>query len=245
VNVERTAAIGVATAAVLAGALGPLAAAALSAKSATAVVYGPIGKVEGSAFRLSTSITQTGTSTVKLASSTEVSEQLEASAKNLTKGVCVSAFGSADSKGKVTATSLTISSPSKGKCSGGFGGRAGNGPPSRPGALPQPGSGSGAPAPGGSSPGSLGLAMGKVSSVDGQTLRVRETVGGKTDERLVTITKDTSLRRIASVGAEAIKTNLCAFVLGTSSDAGVTVNAQTIRLSHPSSGGCSASPPRR
>ena len=68
---------------------------------------------------------------------------------------------------------------------------------------------------------------------------------GRQVERVVAITKETTLQRIVSVAGDAIKTKLCAFVFGTSSDNGLTVKAQTVRLSTPSSSGCNGFPARR
>lgn len=226
----------------LTGVLIPSAVGALSATAPTGFVFGPIVKVNASGFQVTTSFTQTGTATVKLASSTELSQQLETTEGSLKKGVCITAFGTADSKGKVTASSVTISNPSKGKCTGGLGRGPGSGPSGTSGTPPQR-PGSGAPAPGGNF-GSVGLAIGKVISLEEKTLKVRGTLAGKQVEKVVSITKETTLQRIARVKADAIATKLCAFVVGTSSDNGLTVKAQTIRLSPPSSSGCSGFPPR-
>ncbi len=72
---------------------------------------------------------------VTLTSSTAFTERQSASATNLAVGKCASSFGSADSTGAVTATSITLSTPGANGCSSGFGGfggfrgGAGGGPP--------------------------------------------------------------------------------------------------------------------
>ena len=65
---------------------------------------------------------QTGGVTVGLASTTSYLERQVASSSKLAVGDCVAAFGTADSTGAVSATSVQITPSSGGTCTTGFGG---------------------------------------------------------------------------------------------------------------------------
>jgi hypothetical protein len=73
--------------------------------------------------------TKTENVTVTVGDSTAISQTTPASQKNLAVGSCVSAFGTTDSVGTVTANRVSISQPQNGACSafgfGGFGGGPG------------------------------------------------------------------------------------------------------------------------
>ena len=72
---------------------------------------------------------------VTLSSTTRVDQTVTATDAVLTVGTCVTAAGSADSVGTVTADTVTVSAPENGSCTGGFrfGGRGGG--PGGPGAT--------------------------------------------------------------------------------------------------------------
>ena len=211
-------------------------------------VSGPIVSVQGKTFTLKTSMTSTGKSTVTIGSAT-ITDEEQAPRSSLKVGSCVAAMGTRNSKGVVTADRITISSPVKGQCGGGFfGGRGGgrpggNGPP--PGARggygrPPGGFGQGPPG-GGFGPGrggNSGFAFGSVTKVSGSTLTVKGSFGQTTTSTTVTVTPKTSLLQTVSAGPSAIKVKLCAFVLGTSSDKGVTVKATRISLTPETNGSC-------
>jgi hypothetical protein len=61
------------------------------------------------------------TVTVSTTSKTTVSRTVAATSKAVRTGLCVSARGSADSTGAVTATSVALSHPVNGACGMGFG----------------------------------------------------------------------------------------------------------------------------
>ncbi len=69
---------------------------------------------------------------VTLTSTTSFSERESAAATDLAVGKCASSFGSADSTGAVTATSITISTPGANGCTTGFGGFGGGAAPGGP-----------------------------------------------------------------------------------------------------------------
>jgi hypothetical protein len=62
---------------------------------------------------------------VTLTGATTFTERQSATATDLAVGKCASSFGSADTTGAVTATSITISTPGANGCTSGFGGFGG------------------------------------------------------------------------------------------------------------------------
>jgi hypothetical protein len=103
-----------------------------------AAASGPVTRVAGSKVTIKETDPRTKKSlsvVVTLSSSTTFSERQSAAATDLAVGKCASSFGSADSTGAVTASSITISSPGANGCTtgfGGFGGRAAGGAPGGP-----------------------------------------------------------------------------------------------------------------
>jgi hypothetical protein len=65
---------------------------------------------------------------VTLSSTTRVDQTVTATAEVLAVGACVSAAGTADSVGTVTANTVTVSAPENGSCTGGFRFGSGGGP---------------------------------------------------------------------------------------------------------------------
>jgi hypothetical protein len=68
---------------------------------------------------------KTRTVTVTLASSTTLTQTVKGAETDLAVGSCVSANGTVDSLGTITAKNVTISQPVNGSCAGGFGGFGG------------------------------------------------------------------------------------------------------------------------
>jgi len=219
-----------------------LLAAAPAAEAASPVpgsVSGPVVSVKGSTFTITTSLSPSGKSLVTVGSA-EITEQATAPRSSLKVGACVSAMGTRNSKGVVTAQRISISAPVKGQCGGGFGGRAGGGRP-RTGTIPRTGTTPRTPPAGGFQNGNFGFAFGSVTKVSGSTLTVKGRSFGstsKTTTTTVTVSSKTQLSETKSVKASAIQTKLCAFVRGTSADKGVTVKATNIALSPETNGSC-------
>jgi hypothetical protein len=65
--------------------------------------------------------------TITIGTDTTVSTQASTTSKSVVAGKCATVQGAADSEGTVTATSVSITDASNGQCTGGFGGRNGNG----------------------------------------------------------------------------------------------------------------------
>ena len=68
---------------------------------------------------------KTGTVAVTLTGSTTITETVKGAVANLAVGSCVTANGTVDSLGTITAKSVTISQPQNGSCGGGLGGFGG------------------------------------------------------------------------------------------------------------------------
>ena len=157
-----------------------------------------------------------------------VVEQKTGTRSDLKKGVCVAATGTTKNKvidaTRISITGLkTCTNPFRGQRPGGTGGTP-----------PRPGNGNGF-----QRPANFGAAFGTITAVKGSTLTVKGVRGTTT----VALGGKTAISETATVGTSALAKNLCAFVFGTSSDKGVTVQATTVDLSKPVQGSCQS--PRR
>jgi hypothetical protein len=194
--------------------------------AATAVsssVAGAVTSVAGATFTIKTSVTSTGSSKVKLSSKTAITKQAAGTRANLKKGDCVRASGTGSGTA-VEAAQVVITGVSANQCSAGFGGTG----------APHQAAGSGA---GGFTPsGNGGVAFGTISAIKGSTL----TVTGRFGAKSVVVSSKTTILKTVSAKAAAIAVKECAFVRGTSSDNGVTVEASNVSLSAPTKDGCSA-----
>jgi len=194
-------------------------------------ISGPIAAVKGSSFEVKTALSPTGTSTVTVAEKTTIVEQETGRQSDLKTGVCVLATGTTKNKA-VQATRITISGAAG--CTSPFRGRRPGGAPGNGGAPPARRNGNGNP--GFNRPADFGFAFGTITRVQGSTL----TVKGLRGTAAVSVSGKTAIGKTAKVGASALATNLCAFVFGTSSDKGVTVQATDVELSKPVDGSCRA-----
>lgn len=212
---------------------------------------GTIASVSGSSMEVQGSDSQT---TVTYTSSTTINETVSSSASSITSGVCVSAFGKPTSGssnssepfgGPITATSVTISQPTSGTCSSGFGGGAGSG--GAGGAPPGGGEFSGRTPPSSfpkgrklpSGFGSFGAASGMVTAVSGSTVTVQETTPQGETPVAVTLTSSTTYSQTQSASASVLVVGQCARAFGTSSSTGA-IAADSITVSSPGSNGCSS-----
>ena len=100
-----------------------------------AAAFGTVSSVSGQQLTVKSQAPQTNknakaktrTVTVTLTGSTTLMQTIKAAESNLAVGSCVSANGTVDSLGTITAKSVTISQPVNGSCAGGFGGFGGFG----------------------------------------------------------------------------------------------------------------------
>jgi hypothetical protein len=216
--------------------------AATAASPVQGSVFGPIVSVKGSTFTITTSLSPNGKSVVS-AGSARITTQGTAPKSSLKTGACVSAMGTRDAKGVVTAARISISQPVKGQCGGGFGGfrRVGGGGAAGGGA-PFGGATGGRRPPGGGGFGggntNFGFAFGSVTKVSGATLTVKGSFGGKTRTTTVTVTPKTTLSQMETLKASDLKVKTCAFVRGTSTDKGLTVKAVGVAITAEANGKC-------
>jgi Domain of unknown function (DUF5666) len=195
-------------------------------------ISGPITSVKGSTFKVKTTLSPTGTATVTAGKKATITEEQTGKQSDLKKGVCVMASGTTKNK-VVQATRISISG-TKG-CTSPFGGRRPNGQgPGGNGGTPPARNGNGNP--GFKRPANFGFAFGTITKASGSTLTVKGFQGSTT----VDVSGKTAITETAKVGTSALATNLCAFVFGTSSDKGVTVQATSVALSKPVNGSCQA-----
>ena len=214
-------------------------AAAFAASPVTGSIFGPVTAVRGGTFELSSSLSPTGHAKVSVSSSTAITEQATAPRSSLEVGACVAATGSRNAKGVVAADRITLSSAVEGQCTNGFGRRPGG---NRPPGARRPGTGTTPQRPPGgfAGAGNFGFAFGKVTAIKGSTLTVSGTRGTTKVTTTVSVSSKTRLEETRKVGASAVTTKLCAFVNGTSTDKGVTVEAQRVALTPKVNGACNA-----
>lgn len=195
-----------------------------AASSVSGSVVGAVTSVAGSTFTIKSESTSTGSSKVKLSSKTAITKQAAGTLANLKVGDCVRASGTAGGTA-VDASQVVITGVTTSQCTAGFG-RAN---------APQ--QAAGATRTGGFTP-SGGFAIGTISAVKGSTLTVTGRFGGKS----VVLSSKTAVLKTVATTAAAIAVKECAFVRGTSSDGGITVDATNVSLSAPTKDGCSARP---
>ena len=224
-----------------------------AAPSAFPGVVGTAAAVSGSSLEVQNPTS--GQVTVTFTASTPITDTVSVTSKDVTVGSCVTVVGKPSAAGaaakSVTATSVTISAPVKGDCTGaggfgggGFGGfgRGGTGT----GATPRP-SFSARPRPTGSQGafgnGTFGGADGKVTSVSagGFVVQARTRAAGsgtatETSVTVITTSASTYLKTITA-SASALKVGLCVTAVGTANSIGA-VAARSIRISQPGPSGC-------
>lgn len=159
-------------------------------------VIGPVTSVSGNTFEVAR---PAGATTVAYTDATRIVEPVPAQLGEITAGTCIRAGATPDSapadSGAISAKWVAISAPVDGKC------------PQRPG-------GADAPAP----PVPHRGVRGVVDSVAGNTLTVTGASGQTTT---VTVTDDTHLRRMVTVGAGVISAGKCVAARGTRDGDGV------------------------
>ena len=218
---------------------------AAAASPVSGSISGPVVSVKGSTFTVTTSLSPTGKSTVSVGKSAVITAQETLTQSALETGLCAMATGQKNSKGVVTAQRISLSTPVKGQCTAGFGRggtRPGGGTGTTPGAGQRPpgggGTGGGGTGGGFGNFANFGFAFGTISSAKGDTLSVKGTLNGKAVTTTVTVSAKTQISKTATVGISAVAVKDCAFVRGTSADKGVTVTAQNVSLTKPTSAGC-------
>lgn len=204
-----------------AGLVTAFAAPAASAGTVSGSISGPVTSASGRAFVVKTTLSPTGSSKVSVAATTTITEQVTVQRAALRKGECATAMGT-KSRSSLAAFRISLAPAVKGSCSFGLGfGR-------RPGTRRPP---TGAPRTNRFAPfANFGFAGGTITAVKGSTVTLE---GSK-----VVVGAKTQISETKTLRASAIRTGLCAFVFGTSSNGGKTVSAQRIAISPARSSGC-------
>ena len=220
-------------------------------------VVGTAAAVSGSSLEVQNPTS--GQVTVTFTATTPISDTVTVTSKDVTVGSCVTVVGKPSAAGSatksVTATSVTISAPVKGNCTGaggfgGFGGGFGGGGfgGGQGGATPRP-SFSPRPRPTGSrgafGNGAFGGANGKVTSVSAtgfvvqSRFRAGASAGSAGSTTSVTVITNAASKYLKTVTAKpsALKVGQCITAVGTANSIGA-IAARTIRISQPGPSGC-------
>jgi hypothetical protein len=231
-------------------------------------VVGTAAAVSGS--NLEVQNPTSGQVTVTFTATTPITDTVSVTSKDVTVGSCVTVVGKPSATGaaakSVTATSVTISAPVKGACTGaggfgGFGGGGFGGGGFGGGGFGRGGGGAGAtprpsfsprPRPSGSrgafGNGAFGGANGKVTSVSatGFVVQGRNRAAGSvgstststsTTSVTVTTTAATTYLKTITAAPSALKVGQCITAVGTANSIGA-IAARSIRISQPGPSGC-------
>lgn len=174
----------------------------------------------------------TGDSTVTYAPTTTITQTSTGTLANISPGMCITATGSKDATGTLTATSVLLSAPVKGSCAViGFGGGGGGSFTPRPGATPRPSFSPPAGAAG------FTAARGQVKSVTGTSVTLTQATGITT-----TVNVPTTVRVTTStvIQATALQTGECVTAVGPKNSAG-TVAARALTITPAGANGCTLS----
>jgi hypothetical protein len=232
---------------------------------------GQIAEVTGKILQVQSTTTQTA---VTYTGSTKLTQTVSAAKSDLAVGKCISVRSadtgtttSTDNSVPVAASSVSISDPVDGSCTGGFGGGGGN----LGAGFPGPGAGGQAPTgqppadatgqsgAAGGNPAGRGMgprgANGTITKIDGDTVTVesqqpqfnQNTSGSAasttptitTVTRTVTLSSATTYTKSASASSADLKVGKCVAALGTTGTDG-TLTATSIALSPAQNGTCSA-----
>jgi hypothetical protein len=174
--------------------------------------------------------TQTGDVSVALQSNTPVTRTRTGSVADITKGSCITATGTKDSSGALTAQTVLLSPAVNGSCTGAgiFGGADG----ARPSFSPRPDR-SPRPSPSGTPP---AFARGQVTAVSGTAVTLQDVQGGA-----LTVTVPTTVRVAVSqaITAADLAVGDCVVTAGQKDSAGV-VQARSVNVVPPGPNCCSA-----
>ncbi len=209
---------------------------------------GSIAAINGTSLEVQSS---TGQTTVTYTPTTTFAQTVAVTSSSVTNGSCITAVGkptSTPSTGKsafggpVTATTVSITQPVSGSCTGGFGGFGRGGGSGRAGggftgggSRPRP---TGGAFRGGGS-GQFAVASGSVTSVAGSAVTVSETnpTTKAVSSVAVTLTPSTTFTERATAASSNLAVGKCANAIGTADSTGA-VTARSIVISTPGANGC-------
>ena len=212
-----------------------------STQAAFPGVVGTAAAVSGSSMEVQNPTS--GQVTVTFSTATVITETVAVTSKDVTAGSCVAVVGQPSTSGSatrsVTATTVTISTPVKGNCSGtaafGSGGVFPRGTFSpRPGSSPRP-----RPSFSRGAFGGFGGADGKVTSLSatGFVVQGRNPAAGTDTSITVTTTAATKYLKMVTARPSALKVGQCITAIGSANSIGA-VAARSIRISQPGPNGC-------
>lgn len=180
-----------------------------------------------------------GDTTVTYTSSTPITQTSTATFADIATGECLTATGTKDAGGAVTASNVTVRNAVNGSCSaaaifgpGGPGG-AGNGGATR---TPNPNR---TPNPSFSPPANLGRASGLVTAVNGTSVTVQDTTSTGTTTSTITVPTTVRVSRIDTVDTSALQTGECLTAAGQKDSSG-TVQARALTIVPAGPNGCTA-----
>jgi hypothetical protein len=215
------------------------------APSGAPAAAGKVAAISGTTMQVQNE--QTGQVAVSWSASTKFRHQVAVTIADVKAGDCVAAVapsGTDSSVTSFTATTLTISPPVNGSCTGGAAGPGGPGGGRFTGAPP-----SGFPSgklPSGLPSGVQGrpvaaVAAGKVTSVSGSTLVVAARQFGSnstsTTNKTVTVDEKTKITTEVTTTSKSLKVGKCVTAQGKADSAG-TVAATSVRITDPTNGQC-------
>jgi hypothetical protein len=190
-------------------------------RAAGNVAFGQLVQISGLTLILSNS---NGDATVTYAPTTTITQTGTGTLADITAGTCLSATGTKNAAGTLTATTVTLSAPTKGSCiAPGVGGGGGTFTP-RPGFSPR------------AQPTGVTVARGQVKTVSGTSVTLTQASGSTTTIDVPTTVKVTMS---TIVGATALQTGQCLTAVGTKASSGA-VAARVLTITPPSATGCTA-----
>ena len=203
------------------GAASPTATPSAGGRAAFArnAAFGQLVQINGSTLILSGS---TGDSTVTYASTTTITQTSTGTLADITPGTCITATGTKDAAGTLTATSVSLAAAVSGSCvTAGFGG--GTFSP-RPGATPRPSFSPPAGAAG------FTAARGQVKSVTGTSVTLTETTGTVTTTTIINVPTTVKVTTSTAIKATALQTGECVTAVRPKASSG-TVAASSLIIS--------------
>jgi hypothetical protein len=225
-------------------------------RGAPPAASGTIAAVTGTTMQVQSR--QNGQVAVHWTATTKFTQQVKVAASSIEAGDCVTATagpGTSPTATSFAASTLSVSAPTDGSCTGrdgqfGGGGARPSGFPTgaRPSGFPTGGPPSGFPTGAARNRGRAGfgaIARGSVTSVSGNTLVIaaREFGSGSsspaTSTTTVTLSSATTITSEKSATASAIKVGRCATARG-SADSSGTVTATALVITDPANGQCGA-----
>ena len=187
--------------------------------------FGQLVQINGQTLILSGT---NGDSTVTYAPTTTITQTRTGTLADITAGSCISATGTKDASGVVTASTVILSAPVKGACTGFGGVRAGAGTFSpRPGFSPP------------AVPAGFTAARGQVRSVTGTSVTLTEKTGTTTTTATIDVPTTVKVTTSSVVTAAALQTGECLTAVGSKNTSG-TVVARSLTITPPGLNGCTA-----